>query len=297
MEIFGTFGLEAILTKVIDFTPKVVAACVVWVVFVMAYKVSHEPLRKVLIRAKLDTHLISILIDNIYRLTLYTFGGVMAVSQLGVDVGAALAGIGVVGIAVGFAAQDTLSNIIAGFLIFLDKPFRVGDWISVKGEYGCVRDITMRSTRIRTLQNTYVIIPNKVIADEVLNNHSKHGETRVDINIGIAYKEFIPEARRVLLAAIDQLDDVLKKPAPKVVVKELADSSINLLVTAWVQDASKEVPVFYAVSEACKLALDEAGIEIPFPHLQLFVDDVKSKVWKQAASTIAMRRAESVGVN
>jgi small conductance mechanosensitive channel len=207
----------------------------------------------------------------------------MAADQVGINVGAALAGLGVAGIAVGFAAQDTLANIIAGFLIFLDKPFAVGEWVNVAGQYGEVSSITMRTTRIRTNNNTYVVIPNKKIIDEVLVNHSKHGETRVDVPVGIAYKESVPKAREVILRALGEMDVVLKSPAADVVVTELGGSSVNLDVRVWISNASRERPTYFHVMEASKLALDAAGIEIPYPHLQLFVENVEDRVWQSAA--------------
>jgi small conductance mechanosensitive channel len=222
------------------------------------------------------------LVDRVYRVAILVFSLVMAADQIGINVGAALAGIGVVGLAIGFAAQDTLANVIAGFLVFIDKPFEVGDWITVADKYGAVNDITMRSTRIRTNRNTYVVIPNKTIIDTVLINHSKHGETRIDVPIGIAYKENIPRAREVVLSAVRRVDGIILKPAPDLVVTELAASSINMNVRVWIDDPSLEQPVYFRVLEASTLALDAAGIQIPYPHLQLFLEDVDARVWQQA---------------
>lgn len=204
----------------------------------------------------------------------------MALDQLGVNVAAAIAGLGIVGIAVGFAAQDSVANVISGFLIFLDKPFEAGDWVAVADQEGTVVEITLRSTRIKTPENTYVVIPNKMIIDQVLVNYSKHGVTRLNIPVGIAYKEYIPQAREVLLRAVKDLEHVLADPAPTVVVNQLGGSSVDLEVRVWVNDANTGQGVMANVVEVVKLALDEASIEIPFPHLQLFVDDVKPPVWE-----------------
>ncbi len=179
---------------------------------------------------------------------------------------------------VGIAAQDTLSNTIAGFTILWDKPFVVGDRVSVAGEYGMVQDITLRSTRIRTPRNSYVVIPSKRIIDEVLENDSKHGELRIDVPIGIAYKEDTVAAREALMAAVATVPDILVEPAPTVVVEACADSSVNLLVRVWIEQASARQRVNFDVMEACTRSLDAAGIQIPFPHLQLFWDDVEARV-------------------
>jgi small-conductance mechanosensitive channel len=227
------------------------------------------------------------LVGGIYRGGILLFALIMAADQVGINVGAALAGIGVTGIALGFAAKDTLANWIAGFLIFWDKPFEVGDWVTVADQYGKVLQITMRSTRIRTNQNTWVVIPNQHIIDQVLVNHSKHGETRIDVPVGIAYKEDILRARDVILAAVTPLPDVLAEPAADVVVKSLGSSSVDLLVRVWIDDAGREQPVYFAVMETSKRSLDAAGIEIPFHHLQLFVEDVRDPVWEKAAGLLA----------
>jgi small conductance mechanosensitive channel len=273
-----------LLTRAIDVVPGALAAALVMVAFWFGFRATRGALRAGLERAGLHQTLISMLVDRVYRLAVLLFGLVMAADQIGINVGAALAGLGVAGIAIGFAAQDSLANVIAGFLIFIDKPFEVGDWVTVADNYGAVNDITMRSTRIRTNQNTYVVIPNRTIIDTVLVNHSKHGETRVDVPIGIAYKENISRAREVVLEAARHVEGIIATPAPDLVVTELGASSVNMSVRVWIDDASREKPVYFRVMEASKLALDAAGIEIPYPHLQLFLENVDQRVWRQAAA-------------
>jgi small conductance mechanosensitive channel len=277
-------NLEQLLTDAVAFAPRFLVAVAVLAGFWALYRTTRRPLRAVLQRSGLEPVLAALIVDKIYRIGLFLFGLVMAASQIGINVTAALAGLGVAGLAIGFAAQDLLSNVVAGFTIFMDKPFGLGDFIRVQEQYGDVTNITLRSTRIRTNRNTFVVIPNKKIIDDVVINHSKHGETRVDIPVGIAYKESIPEARRVLLEAVAGLDHVLSDPPPSIVVKELGGSSVDLLVRVWIRDASREIPVFYTVMEASKLALDAAGIQIPYPHLQLFWEDVEDRVVKKIAA-------------
>jgi small conductance mechanosensitive channel len=271
---------EEVLSLVAAVLPKLAAAILVFLAFYVLLRVVQPALRAILRRANFAPALIHLLVDGVVRGTVLVIGLVMAASQLGINIAAALAGLGVLGIAVGFAAQETIANMIAGFLIFWDRPFKVGDWVTTQDRYGEVRDITLRTTRIRTLDNTYVVIPNKQVIGELLVNHSMYGETRVNVPIGIAYKESITEARQVMLEAVATLDGVLKDPAPSVVAAGLGDSSVDLTVRVWIAQAVDEVPVRFRVVEACKVALDKAGIEIPFPHLQLFVDDVTDRVWE-----------------
>jgi small conductance mechanosensitive channel len=271
---------EEVLSIAAAILPKLAAAILVFLAFLVLLRVVQPALRAVLRRANFAPALIHLLVDGVVRGTVLIIGLVMAASQLGINIAAALAGLGVLGIAVGFAAQETIANMIAGFLIFWDRPFKVGDWVTTQDRYGEVRDITLRTTRIRTLDNTYVVIPNKQVIGELLVNHSMYGETRVNVPIGIAYKESISEARAVMLEAVAGIEGVLREPAPSVVAAGLGDSSVDLTVRVWIAQAVDEVPVRFRVVEACKVALDKAGIEIPFPHLQLFVDDVTDRVWQ-----------------
>jgi small conductance mechanosensitive channel len=279
-------NFELLLTQLVAWLPSLFAAIVMLILFWATFRLTSPGLDRVLRGVGLDPALSSMLL-GVYRFSLLSFGVVMAAGQLGINIAAALAGLGVVGLSIGFAAKDSLGNIMAGFLIFWDQPFGVGDWISVNDYEGKVAEITMRTTRLRTRDNTWVIIPNQEVINHILVNHSTKGEVRLNVPIGIAYKEYIPEARRVLLEAIASVPDVKRSPAPAVVVSALGGSSVDLLVQVWIVNAEDEKPAYFRVLEACKLALDNAGIQIPYPHLQLFVDAVEDQVWKGASQLAA----------
>lgn len=285
MQNFDTDRMQLMLLLAI---PRIVAAMAVLLVFWIVLRLTRPLLRRTLARARIADALSDLLVDGLYKGTLGVIALVTAASQLGINVAAALAGLGVAGIAVGFAAQETVANMIAGFLVFWDRPFTIGDYITTQDKYGRVQEITMRTTRIRTMENTYVVIPNKQVIGDLLVNHSMYGELRVNVAIGIAYKERIDEARAVLLPAIEQVPGVLAAPAPDVVALELGSSSMNLHARVWIADAAQERPVSYAVLEACKVALDQAGIEIPFPHLQLVVEDVREQALRGLATLPAL---------
>ncbi|MEP7383968.1 MAG: mechanosensitive ion channel family protein [Gemmatimonadota bacterium] len=278
------FDAERARTLLTAAVPHMVSAVLILCVFWIAWRSTRPLLRKVLVRAGFAPTLIDMLIDGIWKATIVVVALITSASQVGINVGAALAGLGVAGIAIGFAAQETVANMIAGFLIFWDRPFKIGDYISTQDRYGRVQEITMRTTRIRTMENTYVVIPNKQIIGDLMVNHSLYGETRINIAIGIAYKEKIAEARAVLLPVINAVPGVLPNPAADVVALSLGDSSVNLQARAWIADASLERPTQFAILEACKVALDDAGIEIPFPHLQLFVDSISDNALRGLAT-------------
>ncbi|MBZ0173065.1 MAG: mechanosensitive ion channel family protein [Phycisphaerales bacterium] len=278
--------VQTLLTGIVAFIPDLIAAFLILFAFLILYRVTRIPLSAAMRHSRMHDKLIELLINNIYRYTLVIFGIVMALDQLGVNVTAALAGIGVAGIALGFAAQDSVANVISGFLIFWDKPFEVSSWIRVEGQYGQVSDITLRTTRIRTAQNTFVVIPNKNIIDSVLENYTKHGEIRVDVPVGIAYKESIVAARQAILEAMPDISWVRSDPAPDVVVASLGDSSVDLLVRVWIDDPGERPKTISVVTEVAKTALDAAGIEIPYPHLQLFLENVEDRVWDRLAPVL-----------
>lgn len=242
-QLFDNIDLTALTTQAVGYIPGVIAAVIILAATWLLLRLVRQPAKNALQRAGLAPALVRLLVDSLLRYTVLAFAVVMALGQLDVDVTAAIAGLGIAGIAIGFAAQDSVANVISGFMIFLDKPFQTGDWVEVVDQRGTVVEITLRSTRIRTPSNTFVIIPNKTIINEVLVNHSKNGDLRLNIPIGIAYKEYIPQAREVILRAVSKVDQVLAEPAPTVVVLECGDSSINLEIRVWIPDANKQVAI------------------------------------------------------
>lgn len=216
------------------------------------------------------------LIMRAVRLAVVSFAAVTVLGTLGINVTALVAGLGIAGIALGFAAQDTIQNLIAGVTILLDRPFIVGDNIELEDTFGTVQEITLRSTRIRTLDNQMAILPNSKVISEKIINHSMHRALRVVVRFGIAYKENPTEARRVVLALAEGDERLHPDFPPTAVVTELGDSSVNMELRLHLKDPQLEVPVRFEYQEKVFDALKAAGIEIPFPHLQLFIDEAKA---------------------
>ncbi len=260
--------ISFIKAKFFAHLPDIVSALIILALFYVIYFVISFILKQVLQKWSIDKSLIHIF-DTILRVVIFIIALLLAAWQLGINVSAALAGIGVVGIAIGFASQDALSNIIAGFFIFFDKPFRLGDYITYQNHYGVIKQITIRSTRIKTQDNTYVVIPNNKIINDVVVDHSTNGKTRIVVKVSIGYKESIEKARAVILSKLVLIEHVLDNPMPDVVVDELGDSGVKLLVRVWIMNASSERPIYHQAVEAVKAALDEAQIEIPYPQIQV----------------------------
>jgi small conductance mechanosensitive channel len=258
-----------IRAELFSFVPNVLEAVAIVLLGFVFYKLTAAPLRRLLVRNNVELWLARIVAYNVYKFLVIIVTLLGALGQLGIHVGAALTGIGVVGLALGFIAQDSLANIVAGFLISIDKPFRVGDYITLGNQYGRIELITMRSTRIRTQDNTYVVIPNQKIINEVVVDHTTNGDTRLNISVTITYDSSVEDARAAILKEVAQIEHVLGTPAPDVVMNKLADSGVELLVRVWIADTTKERQVFFKTTEAVKRALDGAGIDIAYPHVQL----------------------------
>jgi small conductance mechanosensitive channel len=261
--------LGLIKGHLIAHSSEIVLALVVLVSGYIFYRATAALFRKLLLRSRIQDAFARLLIDNVYKIFITVLTVITAAGQLGINVTAPLAGLGILGIAVGFAAQDSLSNIIAGFLIFFDKPFRVRDYVTIGDNYGRVELITMRSTRIRTQDNKYVVIPNQKIINEILIDHSTNGDTRLVIPVSITYEASIEAAREAVLNEFAHVEGVLKKPSADVVVDKLAESGVNLLVRFWIANAADERKFHFMATELVKKALDEKGIAIAYPHLQI----------------------------
>ena len=195
------------------------------------------------------------------------------------DVVSIVAGLGIVGIAVGFAAQSTLSNFIAGITLLIERPFRIGDWVTINGQDGKVVKIALRTTWLRTRDNIFTMIPNDSVASSDIINYSAEGATRLNIPVGIAYKESAKAAREVIMPVLRAHPEALQSAGmePRVLMESLGDSSVNLKAQVWITPDNLDVQprIMAEILEQIKEALDAAGIEIPFPHLQLFIDDAK----------------------
>ncbi|MCP3950983.1 MAG: mechanosensitive ion channel family protein [Desulfobacterales bacterium] len=208
----------------------------------------------------------------------YVAAAVIALDLLGINVMPFIAGAGVAGVAIGFAAKDTLSNLIAGVLLIVDRPFEIGDrievWDAPKGSatWGDVIDIGLRATKIRTTDNIVIVIPNnKIMTRDIINYTLISDRIRVRINVGVAYNANIQKARDILVGLAQTVEWVAQVPRPKVVVRNFGDSSVDLQLRVWIDDARQRMNTISAITDKIKSAFDEAGIEIPFPKRDITI--------------------------
>lgn len=205
-----------------------------------------------------------------FLLTLANWGLVIlliinVIGILGIQTASFIAILGAAGLAIGLALQGSLSNFAGGVLILVLKPFKLGDWIEVNGISGSVKDISMFYTRLNTFGNQLAIIPNGDLANQNIVNYSGEATRRDAITIGISYNSDIKRAKEVLLNLLEEQEEILKDPAPAVVVTELADSAVNLSVRFWATNEDFWDRHWFTIEEA-KRRLEDAGISIPFPQ-------------------------------
>ncbi|WP_229779086.1 mechanosensitive ion channel family protein [Deinococcus knuensis] len=227
-------------------------------------------------RWALDSSL-TLLLMGVTRGVWAILGLYLVFGQFGINLLPILGGLGVVGLAVGFAAQDILANLISGVTLLLDRPFRIGDWVRTDRYEGQVTGLTLRTTRLRTRDNEHVSIPNKDVAGNVIVNLTQGGRLRLNVPVSIEYGASVEQARRVLLPVMLAHPKVLHSPAPVVLVRELAASSVDVILRCWVteEDVPRYPVIMMQLTEAAKEALQDAGMEIPFPHLQLHIDGAR----------------------
>ncbi|PSQ78163.1 MAG: mechanosensitive ion channel family protein [Bacteroidetes bacterium QH_8_67_23] len=260
----------------VGFVPRLVQALIVLELLCLVYRGVQIVLFRLLDRSqRVDAGLQSVLL-KVYRFVASVLIAVLVLDQIFDSVTGLVAGLSIAGIAIGFAARDSLENFISGVIIMMDKPFRMGDNVEVDGQFGTVEDITLRSTRMRTLNNEVIVMPNTQMINQKLLNHTMKDMLRVEIFFGIAYKERPQEAREVVLKEAEGDDRWHPDYEPSVIVTEMGDSSVNMRLRLFLKNPKQEVPVRWEYTEKVREALREADIEIPFPHLQLFVDETKA---------------------
>jgi len=209
---------------------------------------------------------------------LYVTAIILALDIVGINVMPFIAGAGVAGLAIGFAAKDTLSNLIAGVLLIIDRPFEIGDRIEVwsapagSATWGDVVDIGLRATKIKTTDNIVIIIPNnEIMKRDIVNYTIISALIRVRVNIGVSYETDIRKAKDIIVDVARRMEWVSESPSPKVVVRNFGDSSVDLQLRVWIHDARRRMDTISFVIDNVKEAFDRAGIEIPYPKRDIQV--------------------------
>jgi small-conductance mechanosensitive channel len=206
------------------------------------------------------------------RVSFYGIAGLFAASalmELGFDLGVLLGAAGILTVAIGFASQTSASNVISGLFLLGERPFSVGDVIRVNGTTGEVLSVDLLSVKLRTFDNLFVRIPNETMIKTEVTNLRRFPIRRVDLQVGVAYKEDLRRVREVLLDVADRNPLCLEEPAPVIIFQGYGESSINHQFSVWAA-TDNYLELRNSIPLEIKEAFDEAGIEIPFPHRTLY---------------------------
>jgi len=252
---------------VIEIIPNLITATIIlvlgWWIVKLINRLVHKFFQKKDYDLALETFLQSF-INIALKLLLF----VLVITQLGVKSSSLVALVGAAGLAVGLALQGSLSNFAGGVLILIFKPFKVGDFISAQGVDGTVKEITIFTTKLNTFGNQLAILPNGQLSNNNIINYNAEDTRRDKIDVGIGYSSNIKKAKEILLEICADQPGILKDPAPAVFVGELGDSSVNLTLRFWAMNEDFWEAHFNVIEET-KLRFDKAGIEIPFPQLDV----------------------------
>ena len=249
--------------------PNFIVAIIVLVIFYLIAKYIKHLLKKFFQKFYGQSAVIN-LFSNIVYLSVLTAGLFVALDILDLDktVTSMLAGLGILGLALGFAFQEIASNFISGIILSINKPFTIGDIIEVDGNTGTVEFVSLRTTNIRTFQGQKILIPNKTIFQNAITNYTENGKRRVDLEVGVSYGDDLEKVQKVTLEAINSLDDILKEEAVQFFFTDYGDSSINFVVMFWTEYKKKHSEYMEAKHRAI-MAINKAfnanDISIPFP--------------------------------
>ncbi len=278
MEAFNTFGawlLGFLNTYVVGFGINLLFALIVLLVGFKLVKVLMKVVQKAKWYQKLDVNVQSFC-GNFFSVLLKILIIIVVVDIIGVPSASLIAVLGSAGVAIGLALQGGLSNIASGVIIMFCRPFHVGDFVITAAGSGVVQDIGIYYTKITSPDNQDIVIPNSTLTSSPVTNLSTRETRRLDFDFSVAYHTDIDLARKVLLAAAQNNDLVLKDPAPEVFVAAHGDSAITIKLRVWCNSGDYWT-VNFDMFEDVKKAFDQFKIEIPFPQVTVHMDGNKDE--------------------
>jgi small conductance mechanosensitive channel len=250
--------------------PAMIFKVVFFLLILLAFRVLASFVRKIVVRSMSSSRVkISILlqemITSMVGRLITIFGLLVALSQVGVNLGPLLAGLGVIGFIIGFALQDTLSNFASGLMILFYRPFDMGDLVDAGGAFGTVSRMTLVSTTILTLDHQTLVVPNNKIWGDVIKNVTAQRVRRVDLTFGISYSDDISKTEEILKSIVREHDKILDEPEALIKLHKLNDSSVDFIVRPWCK-TDDYWDVYWDLTREVKMRFDREGISIPFPQ-------------------------------
>lgn len=253
----------------LTYGPKLVAAIIVLIIGSWVVKGITKAIDAAMARSKMDESLRPFLL-GIANMLLKVMLVISVLGMLGIEMTSFIAVLGAAGLAVGMALSGTLQNFAGGVMILLFKPFKKGDVIEAQGYTGSVYEIQIFNTVLKTPDNKTIIIPNGGLSTGSMVNYSSEKLRRVDWTIGVGYGDDLDQARAVIKSMCDADERILKDPEVFIAVSELADSSVNFAVRAWVK-AENYWGVFFDMNENVYKTFNKEGLNIPYPQMDVHV--------------------------
>jgi small conductance mechanosensitive channel len=260
-----TAAFRSALVGFLTFLPRIMAALVLFVITIYLAVWISKLLKRILERRRTDPGM-TLLLYHVTRWTIVILGTIAALDLVNFQVTAFLAGLGILGFTLGFALQDISQNVVAGFLLLIQKPFELGDLIQIDDYTGRVLSVDLRSTELCTRDNHNVLIPNASVFTKPIINFSRQATWRISLPIGVAYDSDLELVQQVTLRTIQMLPDVLDDPAPKLHFQKFNDYSIDFTLSYWIDGrVTDPFTATHPAIIAIQKAFNQAGIEIPYP--------------------------------
>ncbi len=263
--------LEGMVPSLLSFLMQVIVAIIVLLIGSRIIKFLLKLIKKSLDRSKVEAGVVTFLC-SLVKYSLYFVLAMIILAQFGVTTSSVVAVLGSAGLTLGLALQGSLSNFAGGVLILLLKPFVVGDYIidGATGQEGTVSSITIFYTKLHTVDNRMILIPNGTLSNSSITNVTHMEKRRIDLLIGVSYEANLAKTKQVLLDVVKSEDKILPGEPVDVYVSELADSSVQMGVRAWVK-TEDYWPIRWKMTEDIKNALDANGISIPYPQMDVTI--------------------------
>lgn len=264
----AVFDPEVIAELLANGIINLLVVIAVFLAFYLLWRALSFIIQPVFRKSKLDKTT-TVFTNSIIKYAILIFGLVTALDSVGIKTSALLTSLGIVGLTIGFAARDSLSNLISGLIIFLDRPFVIGDLVEIDGKYGQVERITLRSTRIVTVDGKMLAVPNVDVINKTVTSYTNFPHLRIDVQVTIGVNENLTEVRKVLLELVNENPSFMADPEPTVVVRELNDYNVLLELRAWIHDERQHLSTRFKLREEIFNALNNAHIQMPFETIQL----------------------------
>ncbi|MEA5031774.1 MAG: mechanosensitive ion channel family protein [Sphaerochaeta sp.] len=251
---------------------SVVGILLILIVGKILIVVLRKVMGRVFLKSRKINELMAKFLLKIVSVIGWTFVLLIVLTQMGINLAPILAGIGVTGFILGFAFQETIGNLLAGVMIVLNAPFRIGDYVEVGSMNGTVRDMDMMSVTLATPDNKRVIMANKLIWGQAIVNYSYTETRRVEMGVSIAYDSDVVKAKEILWEILNSYPEVLPEPKPVIAVNKLNDSSVDLVVRPWTKPADYWT-VYFRFQQEVLEKFRAAKVEIPFPQLDVHMPE------------------------